>query len=168
VKRFCELCGTAQGAGNFSGGHGSSVIGWSVDDVGEWLGSLGLQEGLLSAAELDGEDLVRDDVVSGLVSGTDIDYMLTRVKVTVRRFPGVDKRLVLSTLIQARDAVLLSGFTPTGSGTAGVRSAEAKSPVELGPAQASCAVSSPEVVHAVPGCTGILRRCFPGLLRGYF
>jgi hypothetical protein len=62
----------------FSGGHGSSVIGWSVDDVGEWLGSLGLQEGLLSAAELDGEDLVRDD----LVYGTDIDYLLTRVKVT--------------------------------------------------------------------------------------
>ena len=161
VKRFCELCGTTQGAGSasgghgsmfcrFSGGHGRLVIGWSVDNVGEWLGSLGLQEGLLAAAELDGEDLVRDDVVSGLVSGTDIDYLLARVKRTARRFPDVDKRLVLSTLIQARDAVLLSGFTPTGSGTAGVRSAEAKSPVELGPAQASRAVSSPEVVHAVP------------------
>ena len=32
VKRFCEPCGTAQGAGSASGGHGSSVI-WDVDEA---------------------------------------------------------------------------------------------------------------------------------------
>jgi hypothetical protein len=60
------------GAGEAPVGHGNTVRGWSVDDVKEWLGSLGLGEGMLSVVALDGEDLVHSD----LVSGTDMKYLV--------------------------------------------------------------------------------------------